>query len=217
MDTKKINTIFLWDLHEVVFQKNLFNWFKHGLQFKQKRALISNFNRKTAKLLTSHMLEKIGISKEPTSAQELIDLAQKENNQALCDFIMKLCCEYTPIPETVSIIKKLQELGYRHHIGSNIAQAVYQTFKNQYTDIFSLFDEFTVVQSAKNNNMVIKKPNTKFFIQHLEKHNLQPKQIIFIDDRKKNVLAAQSLGITGIQFTDPYQLKHELMDRGFML
>jgi FMN phosphatase YigB (HAD superfamily) len=40
--------------------------------------------------------------------------------------------------------------------------------------------------------------------------SVEPEKILFIDDMKKNVEAAISLGIQGVHFTSARQLKEEL-------
>jgi glucose-1-phosphatase len=55
-----------------------------------------------------------------------------------------------------------------------------------------------------------KKPAVEIFQWAMEWASVEPKKILFIDDMKKNVEAAISLGMQGIHFTSARQLKEEL-------
>jgi putative hydrolase of the HAD superfamily len=55
-----------------------------------------------------------------------------------------------------------------------------------------------------------KKPDAGIFHKAIEWASVEPEKILFIDDMKKNVEAAVSLGIQGIHFTSALQLKEEL-------
>ncbi len=55
-----------------------------------------------------------------------------------------------------------------------------------------------------------KKPDAGIFQKALEWAKVEPEKILFIDDMKRNVEAAVSLGMQGIHFTSAPQLKEEL-------
>ena len=57
---------------------------------------------------------------------------------------------------------------------------------------------------------MIKKPHPDFFISHVQKHNLKPEHIIFIDDKLINVQAAQAVGMHAIHFKNAHQLRRQL-------
>ena len=44
------------------------------------------------------------------------------------------------------------------------------------------------------------KPDVKIYQKMIEKLNCKPNEIIFIDDKEKNVIGAKSLGINGIVY-----------------
>jgi HAD superfamily hydrolase (TIGR01509 family) len=46
------------------------------------------------------------------------------------------------------------------------------------------------------------KPQTGMYEYLLTKHNLDPKECLFIDDQKENVSASQKLGIPALQFQE---------------
>jgi len=54
------------------------------------------------------------------------------------------------------------------------------------------------------------KPDAEIYLHLLNSFNLQAEETVFIDDRQDNIEAAEKLGIKGIRFTSPGQLKEEL-------
>lgn len=60
------------------------------------------------------------------------------------------------------------------------------------------------------------KPNEGAYRYVLEKHHLEPSECLFVDDQLENVLAARECGIESLLFTDCYQLRKDLYDRGIL-
>jgi 2-haloacid dehalogenase len=58
------------------------------------------------------------------------------------------------------------------------------------------------------------KPDIRIYELLLERYGLNSEDLIFIDDRKDNIEAAQSLGIIGIHYTSPEKLRQELNKLG---
>lgn len=85
----------------------------------------------------------------------------------------------------------------------------------QFAPIFENFDldKSQVVTRATDQ---FKKPKPSFFELYLEKNKLDPKttRIIFIDDHRKNVKAAESVGLEGVRFKNAKQLRRDLADMG---
>ena len=53
-----------------------------------------------------------------------------------------------------------------------------------------------------------------FINKLLDRYSVKPSQAVFIDDNLRNIKAAEELGIKGIHFHNPVQLKNELTDLG---
>ncbi len=68
-----------------------------------------------------------------------------------------------------------------------------------------------VVVSGKEK---MKKPSAAFYKIIIERYRLDPSKTIFIDDSLRNVKGAEAVGITGIHFHNPSQLKEELQRIG---
>ena len=201
--------IFLWDLHDVILEKSLWSWFSSCIRFKRKKEILRNLNKKTIKIAFTFLLERLKLTKKQMVSEELIKAAQTTNNDAFIELIMLVCSSYNPIKKTVLIIEDLSKLGYAHHLGSNIGKTVYNDCTKKFPTIFNFFTEATIPFESENST-IIKKPQPDFFHSHIKKHNLEPHQIIFIDDKLANVQAAQSIGMHGIHFKNSQQLREEL-------
>ncbi len=59
----------------------------------------------------------------------------------------------------------------------------------------------------------ISKPDKKAYELILEKLKVKPEECLFIDDKEKNIIAAEELGIKTIHFKGSNQLKKELLDK----
>ena len=202
--------IFLWDLHDVILEKSLWSWFKVCMRFKRKKELIRRLDKKTVKIVCTFLFEKLKLTKKQMVSEELINAAHQAHNQALIDLTIQACSSYTPIKKTVDIMQELSELGYEHHLGSNIGKTSFDDCSEKFSSIFKLFTEMTIpFESAEAR--IIKKPQLEFLHAHATKIKREPHQIIFIDDKLANVQAAQAAGMHAIHFKNPHQLREELI------
>src|SRR5688572_11185315 len=62
-----------------------------------------------------------------------------------------------------------------------------------------------------------RKPFHDFYNKLLDRYNVKPSQAVFVDDNLRNIKAAEELGIKGIHFHNPLQLKNELTDLGLFV
>ena len=58
-----------------------------------------------------------------------------------------------------------------------------------------------------------KKPAVQIFQKAIEWASVEPRRILFIDDIKKHVEVAISLGMQGIHFVSAFQFKEELHNK----
>lgn len=112
-----------------------------------------------------------------------------------------------PINATVQLIAHLKQKGYKLYVLSNIGNDTYNQLIKRYPEIFNHFDgAFT----AKLENNYCQKPDPLFYEQFksfLLEQNEDGKQIIFVDDLKRNIASAIKANIAGIRFTSARQLK----------
>ena len=203
--------IFLWDLHDVILEKSLWSWFMICMRFDRKRELIRKLDKKTIKIMFTFVLERLKLTKKQMVSEELIKAAHDTGNNALVELTIKACSSYAPIKKTVAIMHELSTLGYKHHLGSNIGKTVFDDCAEKFSTIFNLFEQATIPFISTKSGAIIKKPNLEFFYAHATKYNLQPHQLIFIDDKIANVHAAQSAGMHAIHFKNAHDLRKQLM------
>lgn len=116
----------------------------------------------------------------------------------------------TAIPESLVIVKTLQDQGYQTAMLSDVTQ--YQADIIRKMGYYDLFNPVLLSYAIG-----IKKPNPEIFKILLKELQLPASHVLFIDDKIENVEAAKNLVIDSIQFINPQQLKEELDKRGFDL
>ena len=191
-------TAFVFDLHGVVFRFNPLQAARHAVVTPHKKVLfwaaINPFLIwDVLKLLhNSAVVEEaiMAIGHKYPNLKEVIPLALKMANEQL------------PIEPTISLIKQLKQQGFKIFIFSNIGEKSAQILQHNHPEIFALFDGI-LFTSAQDNYLM--KPSEDAFLKFLNKFKLQKEQIIFIDDKQSNVHVARKMGISALQFINPYQ------------
>lgn len=84
---------------------------------------------------------------------------------------------------------------YRLFLLSNTDSIHINTFEQRvgtsfYSDFYQCFEKVYF-----SFEMGMRKPDSEIYLTLLNKHELQPKRTLFIDDKKENTDAAQALGI----------------------
>lgn len=96
--------------------------------------------------------------------------------------------------DTIEIIKKLKNLGYKVYLLSNLKEIDYEKFIKHF-DI-SIFDELFL-----SFKLGMLKPNDDIYQYVINKLNTKPENIYFFDDNKENVDGAIKNGINAYQVT----------------
>ena len=201
------HTAFVFDIHKVFMHQNFIDM---GLQIactKYGFIFISLFLRPSFWFtihkirLQSHVLEYV--------IRELEKIYPQLAGFSV--FFEKLLLDQKPLYKTVAFIQALKEEGYTLSILSNCALETYNKMVEAYPDIFNLFDA-AYLPSKENNYR--SKPNPQFFkegIAELKKSpHLLHKQLIFIDDKKRNILAGLKEQLIGIHFVSVKQLSQDV-------
>lgn len=111
-----------------------------------------------------------------------------------------------PIPKNKELLEYIKSLKpqFKMAILSNISNP--EWFREYFTpNELALFDE--VIVSSKEG---IIKPDPRIFHITLDKLGLLPNEAIFIDDRQKNVDAAEQLGLKAFLYRNYPQCRDEL-------
>lgn len=97
------------------------------------------------------------------------------------------------IPATKSLIADLKVAKYKLYVLSNMSLDFIEFLKTK--EVYKYFDGEVVSCYEK-----VVKPDTQIYQILVDKYDLNPEETLFIDDRKSNVEAAQSVGIYGFHF-----------------
>ncbi|HEV8287032.1 MAG TPA: HAD family phosphatase [Chitinophagaceae bacterium] len=109
------------------------------------------------------------------------------------------------IHETVEILQGLKQTSkYKLYALTNWSAETFPHALERF-EFFKLFDGVVVSGEEK-----MRKPFPEFYQRLLSKFNLKPSEALFIDDNLRNVKAAEQIGIKGIFFQSPAQLKKDL-------
>jgi 2-haloacid dehalogenase len=113
------------------------------------------------------------------------------------------------IHETVEILQGLKQSGkYKLYALTNWSGETFPHALARF-EFFKLFDGIVVSGDEK-----MRKPSAEFYKIILDRYHLDPSGTIFIDDSLRNIKGAEAVGITGIHFHNPWQLKEELERKG---
>ena len=211
--------IILWDIHNVLLSRsgvlstiwNYNNWWTAIRN--SSLGLMQNLMGLTAKHFVSGR-----------SSEQFIQQTRAHNNPELEKLIIQLTNSQQPIAGMKEIVDELHAAGYEQHIGSNIGQTPFHALidPNQFPQMATIFEHMNIAKSlvvSNDNGTFVQKPDPQFFRIYLQKNGFDPKTqpIIFIDDNQKNIAAAREVGLDGILFENPEQLREELQKRELLI
>jgi FMN phosphatase YigB (HAD superfamily) len=202
-----LNTVFFFDLHDVVLKPDTGKRIKLALKNPLSTLGLLFPFRKGSKVTIRN------------GEEYMLRLKEKGlNSQA--ELVRKFSAAYEVKTDVFEIILALKEKGYRVCMASNIGKHNLDDLlsprhpKNgkklsrvKISDVIDTFDDLIFVDYQSQN--VIAKPSPRYFeiVQNRCGHD---KRVIFVDDNKKNILAAQECGLHSIRFTSAKKLNKEL-------
>ena len=148
------------------------------------------------------------ISKEELWKKVLTDLGKMNS----FDEVMKVVNRPKELnTEIISLVKELKEKGYRVGLLSNdTSEAAKYMREVEHLDKF--FDVMLV--SAETGYT---KPNKDAYMDFVNKLGVSATELIFIDDSQVNLISATKLGISTILYSDPNNLRNQLLKKGVLL
>ncbi len=115
-----------------------------------------------------------------------------------------------PNRRLIKLIKKIKLQGkHKLIIVSNLAHETFDLLAQQHPELLELFEG--VVISA---HIGMVKPNTAIYEHVLNHYGLDANNCLFIDDQEDNIIAAQTMGITGIMYRRFGTVKQQLKQFG---
>ncbi len=115
-----------------------------------------------------------------------------------------------PIEGTVAILADLKRAGVPRYGLTNFSAETFRPQRQRF-EFLSWFDG--IVVSGEEG---IIKPDPRIFRILLERYRIAPEEAVFIDDNRANAVAATTLGIHGIHFRSPEDLRSELVSLGLL-
>lgn len=141
------------------------------------------------------------------TVQEHVNSLKGEKEFSNINYILKkdnLVYSYPLIKNNFEYIKSLKEKGYRLYLLTNITEDSYN-YINNLIDINKIFDGG--IYSYQEHLI---KPDYDIYNLLINKFNLDKTETIFFDDKEKNVIAANNVGINSFVFTSIEDIKNNL-------
>ncbi len=107
-----------------------------------------------------------------------------------------------PIPENVALLPKLREAGYKLYVLSNFGAEFFDAACQRIPFLNECFDGLLI--SGQDHLL---KPNVAIYLLLLHRYGLDPARTVFVDDRQENIDGAKTVGIRGICYSRPEQLR----------
>ena len=133
------------------------------------------------------------------SKEEYIDTISKRLAPDFSDIIPDIVDAFSDIEVlsyTIPALKDLKERGYNIYYLSNWSRWGVEILREKNKlDFISLFDG-----GLFSYEVGVKKPDRKIYDAFLKKFKINPKEAIFVDNKKKNIDAAKKFGLRGALF-----------------
>lgn len=148
----------------------------------------------------------------PWSEATALLKAEHPQNAALIDAFHHRWPEMMagPIDGTVDILHALKERNIPLYALTNWSQETFPFARNRF-DFLAWFEGIVVSGEEK-----LIKPDPRIYRLLIDRHGLEPADLVYVDDNRKNAEAATALGLHGIHFTSPGALRTELVGLGLL-
>ena len=103
--------------------------------------------------------------------------------------------------ESIDILKKLKDKNYECYVLSNWSAETFAGMTDDYP-FLKLFDGLLISGEDK-----LMKPDSAIYELAKNRFNLNPEETVFIDDKRENIEAAQSLDFQTIHLTNPKNIE----------
>jgi putative hydrolase of the HAD superfamily len=114
-------------------------------------------------------------------------------------------------PAMVAWIPKIKQAGLKLGILSNMGYGVLGYIRPR----FGWLDQFDYLTWSCELGVV--KPDPAIYLHTLKKLQVLPQQALFIDNLEKNIIAAESVGLHALLFTNVDQLQKDLTKQSYPL
>ncbi len=179
--------VFLFDFFDVVREDSFHSWMRaHGYTRDDAPGEVSR-RMDTGQINVEQFLD------------ELASIAGQTAQEIRSEF-----AAYTAInADVVSYIRELRD-SYLAALVSN-ADAHFLRDVIAKNGLDDVFDELFI-----SSEIGFAKPDPEFFAHVLDQLDVEPREVLFIDDQEKNVQAAEQCGIQSVVFTSADDLRSEV-------
>ncbi|KZL21976.1 Phosphoglycolate phosphatase [Pseudovibrio axinellae] len=113
------------------------------------------------------------------------------------------------IEDNVALLSELKDSGVSLYAITNFSSEKFEEAKRIFTFLGDSFIDTVVSGDEK-----LLKPDLEIYKVLLERNQLEPSALLFIDDTLENVEAAQSIGMNALHFSTKSRLRTELQQLG---
>ena len=115
-----------------------------------------------------------------------------------------------PIEGTVQVLEDLSDAGVRLLALTNWSAETFPEARRK----FAFMQRFDAIVVSGEHELA--KPDPELYWILLDHHEVDPTRAVFVDDREANVETANQLGMTGLVFADPTELREDLERLGLL-
>jgi 2-haloacid dehalogenase len=115
-----------------------------------------------------------------------------------------------PMPASIALLEELDARGVGLYALSNWAAETFATTRHLFP-FLARFDGLVI-----SGELGLAKPDPRIFAHLLDAHALDARELLFVDDKEKNVAAARAAGMDGVVFEGAAGLRAELASRGIL-
>ncbi len=178
------------------------------LQFTPNVQRIEQFIPRVPQNSTWYEIDRGAITLEQAKA---IFLGRHPEDKDLIEYYFTHWLEmFVPIEGTVDLLNQVKQRGFRTYLLSNLTEKAHEYISHKH-DLFPLFDG--TVFSFQENRI---KSEPEIYKRLLQRYTLVPGECVYIDDLAPFVTVAKDLGMTGIVFTTPADLRAQLRQLGVL-
>ncbi len=105
-----------------------------------------------------------------------------------------------PIRETIDLLPRLKEAGYKLYVLSNFGADYFARTRAR----FSFFDQFDGLLISGEERVL--KPDAAIYLLLIHRFGLNPSRTLFLDDKQENIDGAEAVGLRGLCFERAEQL-----------
>src|SRR5690242_12541380 len=99
-------TIILFDVHEVMFTRNIFHWAYLFITYPKKWHVIKSLDLHVVHLGWRYFLHVVHLRRADLCSDELVKYALAQKKYELAEITIRIGCDYAPIPGIIPLVHK---------------------------------------------------------------------------------------------------------------